>query len=94
MAPHKGVLQMIFVALSLNALCIVHLPAEDLSGQVKKAVEKSTLDQPGTRPFHLKATFAPSRERDKGTNRVGEIEIWWQSPTKWRREVSSPSFAR
>ncbi len=92
MAPHKGALQMIVVALSLNALCIVHLPAEDLSGQVKKAVEKSTLDQPGTRPFHLKATFAPSRERDKGTNRVGEIEIWWQSPTKWRREVSSPEF--
>jgi hypothetical protein len=63
-----------------------------LSGQVKKAVEKSTLDQPGTKPFHLKATFAPSQERDKNTNRVGEIEIWWQSPTNWRREVRCPDF--
>jgi len=85
-------LQVIVVALCLNLLCIAHLPAEDLSGEVKKAVEKSTLDQPGTKPFHLKATFAPSQERDKGTNRTGEIEIWWQSPTKWRREVSCPEF--
>jgi hypothetical protein len=66
--------------------------AEDLSGVVKKAVEKSTLDQPGTRPFHLKAAYAPSFERDRSLHRVGEIEIWWQSPTRWRREVSSPEF--
>src|ERR1017187_1932730 len=84
--------QMFVAALCLNLLCIAHLPAEDLSGEVKKAVEKCTLDQPGTKPFHLKATFAPSQERDKGTNRTGEIEIWWQSPTKWRREVSCPEF--
>lgn len=79
-------------ALFLNATCMAGLSAEDLSGQVKKAVEKSTLDQPGTKAFHLKATFAPSQERDNVTNRVGNIEIWWQSPTRWRREVSSPEF--
>ena len=84
--------QMILAALCVNLLCTAHLPAEDLSGEVKKAVERSTLDQPGTKPFHLKSTFAPSQERDKGTNRVGEIEIWWQSPTKWRREVRCPEF--
>jgi hypothetical protein len=66
--------------------------AEDLAGQVKKAIEKSTLDQPGTRPFHLKATYAPSRERDQDSHRIGEVEIWWQSPVKWRREVRSPEF--
>jgi hypothetical protein len=66
--------------------------AEDLSNQVRKAVEKSTLDQPGTKPFHLKATYAPSRERDKDSNRIGEVEIWWKSPTQWRREVRSPEF--
>jgi hypothetical protein len=65
---------------------------EDLSEVVRKAVEKSTLDQPGTKPFHLKATYAPSFERDKASNRVGEIEIWWQSPTRWRRELRSPEF--
>lgn len=81
----------------LSVLCLVvfspkPICAEDIGGTVKKAVEKSTLDQPGTKPFHLKATYAPSFERDKDSNRVGEIEIWWQSPTKWRRELSSPEF--
>jgi hypothetical protein len=66
--------------------------AEDPSAIVKKAVEKSTLDQQGTRPFHLKATCAPTNARDDGSHRTGEIEIWWQSPTKWRREVRSPEF--
>lgn len=90
--PCKRVPRIIVAALCLNAFCMARLSAEDPSGQVKKAVEKSTLDQTGTKPFHLKAAFAPSHERDDGTNRVGNIEIWWQSPTKWRREVSSPEF--
>jgi hypothetical protein len=66
--------------------------AEDLTARVKKAVERSTLDQPGTKPFHLKAELAPSRERDKDSGRTGEVEIWWAGPGKWRREVRSPEF--
>ncbi|WP_433973913.1 hypothetical protein [Tunturiibacter lichenicola] len=65
---------------------------EDVSGLVRKAVEQSTLDQAGTRPFHLKAIYTPSFDRDKESHRTGEVEIWWQSPTRWRREVSSPDF--
>lgn len=52
----------------------------------------STLDQVGTAPFHLKATLAPSYERDKQSGRTGEIEIWWASPTRWRREIRCPDF--
>jgi hypothetical protein len=59
---------------------------------VKKAVERSTLNQPGTKPFHLKAEFAPSFARDNASHHTGTIEIWWQSPTQWRRELSSPTF--
>src|SRR5713101_6718682 len=66
--------------------------AEDDAGTVKKAVERSTLNQPGTKPFHLKAVLAPSRDSDRGSNRTGEVEIWWVSPTQWRREVRSPGF--
>jgi hypothetical protein len=66
--------------------------AENLAKDVKKAVERSTLDQPGTKAFHLKATLAPSFERDKESGRTGEVEIWWQSPTQWKREVRSPEF--
>lgn len=66
--------------------------AKDVAGVVRKAVKKSTLDQNGTKPFHLKATYAPSLERDAESHRNGEVEIWWESPTRWRREVRSPEF--
>jgi hypothetical protein len=66
--------------------------AEDWTSRVKKAVEHSTLDQPGTKPFHLKASIAPTYERDKASGRTGEIEIWWISPTKWKRDVHSAEF--
>ena len=59
---------------------------------VRKAVKRSTLDQKGTKPFHLKAEIAPTKERDKTSNRTGEVEIWWSSPDKWKREVKSPDF--
>ncbi|HUO60061.1 MAG TPA: hypothetical protein VMU24_05285 [Candidatus Acidoferrales bacterium] len=61
---------------------------------VEKAARRSTLDQQGTHPFHLKAAFAPSQERDKDSGRTGEIEIWWQSTTAYRRELRSPGFHR
>lgn len=66
--------------------------AESLKKDIQTAVEHSTLAQPSTKPFHLKATLAPSFERDKGSGRTGEIEIWWKSPTCWKREVRSPDF--
>jgi hypothetical protein len=66
--------------------------ADDPEKSVRKAVELSTLNQLGTKPFHLKAVIAPSSDRDKGSNRTGEVEIWWVSPTEWKREVRSPDF--
>jgi hypothetical protein len=55
-------------------------------------VDRNTLDQPGTKPFHLKAELAPSFDRDKGSGHTGEVEIWWAAPDKWKREVRSPEF--
>lgn len=66
--------------------------AENPTNDIKKAVERSTLDQPGTKPFHLKALITPSFERDKDSERTGEVEIWWWSPARWKREVRSPQF--
>jgi len=66
--------------------------AESPVKEVKKAIEQSTLDQPGTKPFHLKAVLAPRFDRDKDSGRTGEVEIWWASPTQWKREVRSPDF--
>ncbi len=66
--------------------------ADDPVKTVRKAVERGTLNQAGTKPFHLKAGLAPSFDRDRASNRTGAVEIWWVSPTQWRREVRSPEF--
>ena len=66
--------------------------SEDNTSRVRKAIERSTLDQPGTKPFHLKATLAPTSERERASNRTGSIEIWWSSPTQWKRELTVPGF--
>lgn len=90
-------MQRLLLWFAIAALCLVNSRitgawGEDLVGKTTSAVEKSTLDQSGTKPFHLKASFAPSLDRDKDSHRTGDIEIWWQSPTEWRREVRSPEF--
>jgi hypothetical protein len=85
---HK--LRIIFVFSSLLSLPSVCLAQDDAS-KVKKVIERSTLNQRGTEPFHMKAVIGPSRA-DRGADRTGEVEIWWASPKKWRREVRSPEF--
>jgi hypothetical protein len=84
--------QWLIAAVSAMAVWPTSGHAENLANEVKNAVERSTLDQPGTKPFHLKAVLAPSFERDKESGRTGEVEIWWTSPTQWKREVRSPEF--
>ncbi|MGA2252235.1 energy transducer TonB [Terracidiphilus sp.] len=78
-------------ALSLAVSCSA-AHADGIVKRVQKAVAISTLDRPGTHPFHLKAMLAPSLDRDKDSGRTGLVEIWWKSPTEWRREVSCPGF--
>jgi hypothetical protein len=68
------------------------LKAEDVTTRVRRALERSTLDQPGTKPFHLKAELAPSLARDSESGRTGEVEIWWVDPGTWRWEVRSAEF--
>jgi len=74
------------LALSVPAI------AENMAGKVKQAVDRSTLNQPGTKPFHLKATIRPSLERDKDSGRNADVEIWWASTNQWRREIRSSDF--
>ena len=84
--------QLWIAALAIVLVLLTLCSCKDVASRVKKAVERITLDQPGTKPFHLKAELAPSFERDKDCGRTGQVEIWWQSPTRWRREVRSPEF--
>lgn len=80
------------VSVAIFALLSISCHAENPDHAIKKAVEHSTLDQPGTKPFHLRATVAPSFDRDKDSGRIGSVEVWWQSPTRWKREIRSPEF--
>jgi hypothetical protein len=84
--------RVVVVSIALLGLSALGYAKKDDATTVKKAVERSTLNQPGTKPFHLKATLALSYERDRGSNRTGEIEIWWASPTQWKKEVRCPGF--
>ena len=78
---------------ALFAVCVKPGHCDDAANVnlVRSAVQRCTLNQAGTKPFHLKASLSPSRP-DRGTDRTGEVEIWWAAPTKWRREVRSPHF--
>lgn len=78
--------------ISLILAFALPVSAKDDFKVIRKAIKRSTLAQPGTPPFHLKATFSPSYARDNASGRNGQIEIWWVSPTKWRREVQCPQF--
>lgn len=78
------VLFAVFLAMPLS------IRGDDQIGKLKKTIERITLDQPGTRPFHLIATLAAARNAD--ANLTGRVEMWWVSPTKWKREIRSPEF--
>jgi hypothetical protein len=79
------------VALGL-VLCVRLAVAQDPFARLHTAVERSTLAQVGTRPFHLKATLAPSYVRAGDAERTGEVELWWLTPTHYRRELRCGSF--
>jgi hypothetical protein len=80
------------VVLASILILPVFLHAADDVSEVQKAVERSTLNQPGTPPFHLKASFAPKTPDGGSSNRSGEVERWWASPTQYRREIRTPEF--
>lgn len=79
-------------AVVFSALFLPAAHSADARTQVVRAANNSTLDQEDTHPFHLRATLKPSFARDAASNRTGEIEIWWQSPGTWHREVRCPEF--
>jgi len=71
----------------------VSATAQDVVKELRRAVEKSTLDQAGTKPFHLKAAIEPLRTGGDDAKR-GTVEIWWESPQRWRRELHSKEFSQ
>jgi hypothetical protein len=82
--------KLLFLSAALSTVASIASPKE-ATDIIRKAAQRSTLNQPGTKPFHLHATITPAKP-DETSHQSGEIEIWWKSPTQWRREVRSPGF--
>lgn len=85
-------LSWLWVAVGLSLLGAGSALGQEPYGRLQAAVARSTLAQVGTKPFHLKATLAPTYVRAGDADRTGEIEFWWVSPTHYRREVRCASF--
>jgi TonB family protein len=67
-------------------------PSEAVKNLFSKTVERSSLTTPGSPPFHLKLRV--SDDKKERPEFAAEIEIWWASPDKWRREIKSTVFSQ
>jgi len=55
-------------------------------------IRRSTLAEPGGRPFYLKATITDRDDRNSEFN--GTVEWYWLSTTRWRRVVKLRDFSQ
>ncbi len=63
-----------------------------LADVAQHAVEQSKLTQPGSAAFHLKIKIVETT--NPKSDYQGEIEEYWISSDKWRREITSPEFSQ
>jgi hypothetical protein len=58
----------------------------------EKALKRSQLTQPGSKPFHLIANL---KEKDSpDSDYQAKVEMFWASPLKWRRIITSEKFSQ
>jgi hypothetical protein len=81
------------LTLALSAFISSSLASDKISELPKRAIEKSQITLAGSKPFHLKAHIVEATNRKNEEYRA-EIEEFWESPTKWRRTVTSPNFSQ
>jgi Gram-negative bacterial TonB protein C-terminal len=63
-----------------------------LTDVLRELVKRSTLAEPGGKPFYLRAKVVDTKQADWEYN--SEVEEYWLSPTKWRRTVRSKGFSQ
>ncbi|HTZ99201.1 MAG TPA: hypothetical protein VMB02_02650 [Candidatus Aquilonibacter sp.] len=78
------------VVAAVAAECAETISLADLP---KHATEESQLTLPDSPAFHLKAKVFESTDRHND-NHNAEIEEYWVSPDKWRREVKTANFSQ
>jgi hypothetical protein len=84
-------------AYSLYLLAIVlscaAIAADSVSDLPKRAIEKSQITLPGSRPFILKAKVVEITNLANADYQA-EIEEYWVAPDKWRRIVKTNKFSQ
>jgi hypothetical protein len=78
--------------ISLLAFCSLATAGDSLADLPKKAIERSQITLPGSRPFILKAKVLEITN-PANTNYQAEIEEYWVTPDKWRRTVRTAGFS-
>ena len=63
-----------------------------VSKLLEQMIHRSTLAEPGGRPFYLKATITDKDDSKSEFN--GTMEEYWLSPTKWRRVTKLREFSQ
>ena len=59
---------------------------------LRELVKRSTLAEPDGQPFYLRAKIV--NEKDASWDYNSEAEVYWASPTKWRRTIHSKGFSQ
>lgn len=59
---------------------------------IQNVLKQSQLTLPGSQPFHLKEIVAQPSNPE--SNYRASIELFWASPTKWHREITSADFSQ
>jgi hypothetical protein len=78
-----------FLLLSQFAVATNKIPIGKL---LERMIHRSTLVEPGSKPFYMKATISESANDKSEFN--GSVEEYWMSPTKWRREIKLRDFSQ
>jgi len=63
-----------------------------VSKLLDRMIQRSTLAEPGGKPFYLKATITDKDDPKSEFN--GTVEEYWLSPTKWRRVIKLRDFSQ
>ncbi len=80
------------IVLFLSQLSVAGANRVPVSKLLDQMIRRSTLAEPGGKPFYLKATIADRDDAKSEFN--GTVEEYWLSPTKWRRVVKLRDFSQ
>lgn len=81
------VISTLFAGSFLCANCQIQRTSVPMKDALTKALQKSSLTEPGSQPFHIRISV--SEPENPQSPYQGTIEEWWVSPQQWRREVVS-----